>query len=82
MSKPKTILERLESLYCEVFNNGKPFKLEPTDTERWMELDSLERLEFLMEIEDEFDLYIADHEAEAWKCVGDIVAFLQKKGVK
>lgn len=39
--------------------------------------DSLDRVEVTMGIEERFDIQIRDDEAELWKSVGDIVAYLE-----
>ena len=40
--------------------------------------DSLDMVELIMELEDTFDLYIPDDEAENIQTVGDAVDFIQK----
>ena len=39
--------------------------------------DSLDVVELLMELEDEFELAIADEQAEQFRTVGDVVAYIQ-----
>ena len=41
--------------------------------------DSLDTVELVMELEDEFDLTIPDEEAEKLKTVGDALKYLQEK---
>lgn len=43
-----------------------------------LEADSLDVVELVMELEDEFDLEIADEEAEKIKTVGDAVKFIEE----
>lgn len=43
-----------------------------------LEADSLDVVELVMELEDEFDLEIADEEAEKIVTVGDAVQFIEK----
>ena len=40
--------------------------------------DSLDMVELVMELEDEFDLTIPDEEAEKLKTVGEVVDYIQK----
>jgi len=44
-----------------------------------LEADSLDVVELVMELEDEFDLEIADEEAESINTVGDAVAHIEEK---
>lgn len=43
-----------------------------------LEADSLDVVELVMELEDEFDLEIADEEAEKINTVGDAVKFIEE----
>ncbi|MED2737259.1 acyl carrier protein [Bacillus toyonensis] len=40
--------------------------------------DSLDTVEFIMELEDEFGVEVPDEEAEKLTTVGDVVTFLEK----
>ena len=42
--------------------------------------DSLDIVELVMAMEEEFDLEIPDEDAEKLRTVGDVVGFLEKKG--
>lgn len=44
-----------------------------------LEADSLDAVEIIMAIEDEFDVEIPDEDAEAFKSVGDIVKYVEDK---
>ncbi|HLR24095.1 MAG TPA: acyl carrier protein [Pseudogracilibacillus sp.] len=44
-----------------------------------LEADSLDVVELVMELEDEFDLEIADEDAEQIKTVGDAVNYINDK---
>ncbi len=41
--------------------------------------DSLDVVELVMELEDEFDMEISDEDAEGMSTVGDAVAYIEKK---
>ena len=43
-----------------------------------LEADSLDQVEVLMALEDEFDIEIPDEDAEKFVTVGDIVEYLEK----
>ena len=42
--------------------------------------DSLDQVELVMALEDEFDLEIPDEDAEKLKKVGDVISYIQSKG--
>ncbi|MGL4914251.1 MAG: acyl carrier protein [Romboutsia sp.] len=42
-----------------------------------LEADSLDAVEIIMALEDEFSIEIPDTEAEGFKCIGDIVKFVE-----
>ncbi|MGO1469440.1 MAG: acyl carrier protein [Tissierella sp.] len=44
-----------------------------------LDADSLDAVEIIMELEDEFDIEIADEEAEGFKTIGDIVKYIDGK---
>ncbi|AOT69986.1 acyl carrier protein [Geosporobacter ferrireducens] len=44
-----------------------------------LEADSLDAVEIIMGIEDEFDVEIPDEDAEAFKNIGDIVRYVEEK---
>ncbi|MGL5711670.1 MAG: acyl carrier protein [Paraclostridium sp.] len=43
-----------------------------------LEADSLDAVEVIMALEDEFGIEIPDEEAENFKCIGDICAFIEE----
>ncbi len=47
-----------------------------------LNLDSLDIVELMMKMEDEFGVEIPESEAEGLRKVKDVVAYLEKKGVK
>lgn len=44
-----------------------------------LEADSLDAVEIIMAIEDEFDIEVPDEEAEKFQSVGDIVKYVEEK---
>ncbi|SHI63989.1 acyl carrier protein [Geosporobacter subterraneus DSM 17957] len=50
-----------------------------TSLMRDLEADSLDAVEIIMGIEDEFDVEIPDEDAEAFKNIGDIVRYVEDK---
>lgn len=75
---------------ADVFDSVKEIIVEQLDVEESqitmeasfrddLEADSLDVVELVMELEDEFDLEIADEEAENINTVGDAVNFIKEK---
>jgi len=73
----------------ETFNRVKEIIVEQLDVEEStitmeasfrddLEADSLDVVELVMELEDEFDIEIADEEAENINTVGDAVQFIEE----
>ncbi len=44
-----------------------------------LEADSLDAVEIIMAIEDDFDIEIPDEDAEGFKTIGDIVKYVEEK---
>ena len=44
-----------------------------------LEADSLDAVEIIMAIEDEFEIEVPDEDAEKVQCVGDIVKYVEEK---
>ncbi|MFV0517949.1 MAG: acyl carrier protein [Aminipila sp.] len=44
-----------------------------------LEADSLDAVEIIMAIEDEFDIEVPDEDAEKFQCIGDIVKYVEEK---
>lgn len=44
-----------------------------------LEADSLDAVEIIMAIEDEFEIEVPDEDAEKFQCVGDIVKYVEEK---
>ena len=72
-----SVFEKVKGIIC------KELKLDPTKVTEESSLkddlgaDSLDAVEIIMDIEDEFDIQIDDTEAENIKTVGDIVKYIE-----
>ena len=64
-----TISKRILSMIVEELQPRDPQTVD-SSIEEW---DSLDRVEFLMYLEEEFSIIIQDEEAEYWKTVSDII---------
>jgi len=42
-------------------------------------LDSLDQVELMFSVEEEFDLEITNEDAEAWTTVADVVAYVERR---
>lgn len=51
-----------------------------TDTFEDLGFDSLDKIELVMDVEEEFDLVVEDDVADKMKCPADVVAYLEKAG--
>ncbi|MCT4508179.1 MULTISPECIES: acyl carrier protein [Tepidibacter] len=59
-------------------DNVEEIKLE-TSLIKDLEADSLDAVEIMMALEDEFEIEIPDEEAEKFTCIGDIVKYIESK---
>jgi acyl carrier protein len=72
-----TVEERVRAIVKEQFGPGE---LAATDDfVKKGKADSLDCVELVMAVEEEFDLEISDPEAEKLRTIGDVVAFVEKK---
>lgn len=73
------ILEKLNGIFCEVFDDAALHVTEETsaaDIEDW---DSMEQINILMACEKVFSIRFQLEEASMLACVGDIVTLVEKK---
>ncbi len=77
-TKEPQIEERLkEMIIKQLSKDGKPVTLE-TSFVNDLEADSLDIVELVMELEDEFDVSIPDEDAEKIQTVGDVVKYINE----
>jgi acyl carrier protein len=75
MKKFKNVESKLKSLISNM--TGVDYKeIKPKSTSDDLDLDSLDSLELLMDIEQEFNIEIADEDAEKFKTFQDVVDFI------
>lgn len=73
------MLEQIKPLIAEALNlNEDEITLEATLKDD-LGIDSLDAVELIMELEDEFDVKIEDAEAQAFVTIADIVKTLEAK---
>ena len=77
-TKEPSIEERLKEIILKQFGEGeKPVTLESSFVND-LGADSLDIVELVMELEDEFDVNIPDEDAEKIQTVGDAVKYINE----
>lgn len=73
------VLEKIEALISEQFGVDKADINLNTSFVEDMNADSLDVVEFIMALEEEFDIQINDEDVENIKTVGDVVNYVNEK---
>ena len=68
--------EKIKTIIAEQLNIDESRITPDTNLMKDLEADSIEAVEIIMGIEDEFDIEIPDENAEAFQSVDDIVKFV------
>jgi acyl carrier protein len=74
-----TIAERVKDIVVQQFGGEITGLTEKTHFENDLLADSLDVMEVIMEIEEEFDIYILDEDVDEIKTVGDLIEYVEKK---
>lgn len=75
---PASTLARVTNLIADVAEmEASVIQLETRLDEIW--IDSMDRIEFGMWVEDDFAIEIPDEDTVAWRTVGDVVAYLDRR---
>jgi len=71
---PKTTKERINNILFEWLGlEGSPDDIKPEDhIADELGADSVDEVEMVMAVEEEFDVHIPDEVCEQWKTVGDV----------
>jgi acyl carrier protein len=77
-----SVRDRVIEIVCEQMGQSKEKVSETTSFINDLGADSLDTVELVMELEDEFDLSIPDEEAEKIKTVGDAVKYIEEHSAK
>ena len=72
------VRDRVIEIICEQMGQSKEKVNEETSFINDLGADSLDTVELVMELEDEFDLSIPDEEAEKIKTVGDAIGYIEE----
>jgi len=73
-----SIEERLKEIIIKQFGEGEKTVTRETSFVNDLGADSLDVVELVMELEDEFDVSIPDEDAEKMQTVGDAVKFINE----
>ena len=79
MTELATVLERVSKVIVDRLGvDESEVKLEASFRED-LGADSLDVVELVMELEDEFDMEISDEDAEKISTIGDAIAYIESK---
>lgn len=74
------IFDRVKAVIREQLDVNEEVEItEETSMMKDLDADSLDAVEIMMELEDEFEIEIPDEDAEQFKTIGDIVKFVESK---
>lgn len=76
------LFERVQQLIVRELNVKESEVTENASFDGDLKADSLDIVELVMALEDEFQITISDEEAEKIRTVGDAVRFLESKNVQ
>jgi len=71
--------EKIKSIIVEQLSVDESTVTMETSLMKDLEADSLDAVEIIMAIEDEFDIEIPDEDAEKFQNIGDIVRYVEEK---
>lgn len=71
--------EKIKGIIAEQLNVNEDIIQIETHLMKDLEADSLDAVEIIMAIEDEFDIEIPDEDAEQFQTVGDLVNYVENK---
>lgn len=71
--------EKIKEIIMEQLSVDEAQVAAETSLMKDLEADSLDAVEIIMAIEDEFDIEVPDEDAEKFQSVGDIVKYVEEK---
>ncbi len=72
------VFEKIRDIIVEQLDVDKSVVMMDTNMMKDLEADSLDAVEIIMAIEEEFGIEIPDEEAEKFQLVGDLVNYVDK----
>lgn len=74
------VFEKVKAVIVEQLDVSEEVEITPeTSMMKDLDADSLDAVEIMMELEDEFEIEIPDEDAESFKTIGDIVKYVESK---
>ena len=73
------IAARVKKLVAEQLGVEEAVVLPESRFQQDLNADSLDVVELVMKVEEEFEMTVADEEAQEIRTVGDLIAFIEKK---
>lgn len=70
--------EKIRTIIMEQLSVDESMVTMDTDLMKDLEADSLDAVEIIMAIEEEFDIEVPDEEAEKFQLVGDLVRYVDE----
>ncbi|MCI9477095.1 acyl carrier protein [Anaerovoracaceae bacterium 41-7] len=70
--------DKIRSIIMDQLDVEESMVTMDTNMMKDLEADSLDAVEIIMAIEDEFDIEIADEDAEKFQLVGDLVRYVEE----
>jgi acyl carrier protein len=71
--------KKVKDIICDQLSVEEAVVQMETHLMKDLEADSLDAVEIIMAIEDEFDIEVPDEDAEKFQSVGDIVKYIEEK---
>ena len=72
-----TLEEKVKTIICETLNRGAEEVTPAADFNNDLGADSLDIVELIMALEEEFEIELPDEEAEKITTVGDLVEYIK-----
>jgi len=72
-------IEKVRDIICDQLSVPPEKVQRDTHLMKDLEADSLDAVEIIMAIEDEFEIEVPDEDAEKFQSVGDIVKYIDEK---
>lgn len=73
------VFEKIKGIIVDQLSVDESMVTTETSLTKDLEADSLDAVEIIMAIEEEFDLEIPDEEAEKFQTVGDLVKYVEEQ---